>query len=124
MFSHFLSQAYLPQQTEGGVEIRGAAANQDQEQPDQVDPIATVTRVLPVQDHQERRHNEEEDIGDGVDELRDVRGEGVVVLTPVYRAGAPLQMAPHAHNHSTVSQLTSGLQVWKTQATEPGLYQE
>ena len=77
------------------MEIRGADANHYQEQPDEVDTIATVTRVLLVQDHQEGGHDEEEHIGDGVDKLGDVGREGVIVLTPVYRAGAPLQMAPH-----------------------------
>ena len=60
-----------------------------------MDTITTLPGVLLVQEHQEGRHYEEQHVGDGVDELRDVRGEGVVVLTPVYRAGAPLQMAPH-----------------------------
>lgn len=105
------------------MEIRGADANHYQEQPDEVDTIATVTRVLLVQDHQEGGHDEEEHIGDGVDELCDVRREGVVVLTPVYGTGPPLQMAPHTRNHSTILQVTSGLQV-ETLGTEPGLYQE
>ena len=65
-----------------------------------MDTITTVPGVLPVEEHQEGRHDEEEDVGDGVDELRDVRGEGVVVLTPVYRTGAPLQMAPHTGSQS------------------------
>ena len=78
------------------MEIGGAETHHHQEQPDQVDAIATVPGVLLVQDHQEGRHNEEQDVGDGVDELCDVRREGVVVLTPVYGAGAPLQMAPHS----------------------------
>ena len=95
-----LSPTYLPQQTESGVEIGGAETNHHQEQPDEVDAIATVPGVLLVEDHQEGRHNEEQHVGDGVDELCDVGREGVVVLTPVYRARAPLQMAPHTRSHS------------------------
>ena len=82
------------------MEIRGAETHHHQEQPDEVDAIATVPGVLLVQDHQEGRHDEEEHIGDGVDELCDVGREGVVVLTPVYRTGAPLQMAPHTGSQS------------------------
>ena len=51
--------------------------------------------VVLVQDHEEGRHDEEQDVGGGVDELGDVRGEGVVVLTPVNGTRAPLQMPPH-----------------------------
>ena len=61
-----------------------------------MDTITTVPGVLLVEEHEEGRHDEEEDIRDGVDELRDVGGEGVVLLTPVYGAGASLQMTPHA----------------------------
>ena len=51
--------------------------------------------VVLVQDHEEGRHDEEQDVGGGVDELGDVRGEGVVVLAPVDGTRAPLQMPPH-----------------------------
>ena len=43
---------------------------------------------------------QEEDVGGGVDELGDVRGEGVVVLTPVDGTRAPLQVPPHPGSHS------------------------
>ena len=74
-----------------------------------MDTITTVPGVLPVEEHEEGRHDEEEDVGDGVDELRDVGGEGVVLLTPVNGTRAPLQMTPHADS-SLFSRLTSGLQ--------------
>ena len=77
------------------MEIGRAETNNNQEKPDDVDTIATVPGVLLVEEHQEGRHDEEQHVGDGVDKLGDVGREGVIVLTPVYRAGAPLQMAPH-----------------------------
>ena len=57
--------------------------------------MSTVPRVVPVEDHEEGRHHQEEDVGGGVDKLRDVGGEAVVVLAPVDGAGAPLQVSPH-----------------------------
>ena len=57
--------------------------------------IAAVPRVVPVQDHEEGRHDQEEDVGGRVDELGDVGGEGVVILTPVDGTGAALQVSPH-----------------------------
>ena len=57
--------------------------------------IAAVPRVVPVQHHEEGRHDQEEDVGGRVDELGDVGGEGVVILTPVDGAGAALQVSPH-----------------------------
>ena len=56
--------------------------------------------VVPVQDHEEGRHDQEEDVGGGVDELGDVGGEGVVVLAPVDGTRAPLQVSPHLGSHS------------------------
>ena len=77
------------------MEVGGAGAHHHQEDPDEVDTIATVPGVVLVQEHQEGRHHEEEDIGDGVDELRNVGREGVVLLAPVDRTGASLQVFPH-----------------------------
>ena len=57
--------------------------------------VSAVPGVVLVQDHEEGRHDEEQDVGGGVDELGDVRGEGVVVLAPVDGTRAPLQMPPH-----------------------------
>ena len=54
-----------------------------------------MPRVVLVQDHEEGRHDQEEDVGGCVDELGDVGGEGVVVLTPVDGTRAPLQVSPH-----------------------------
>ena len=49
----------------------------------------------PVSDQAADGQSEEEDIGDGVDELRNVGREGVVLLAPVDRTGASLQVFPH-----------------------------
>ena len=51
--------------------------------------------IVPVKMHEEGRHDEEENVGDSVDELSNVGGEGVVLLTPVDRAGPPVKVAPH-----------------------------
>ena len=61
--------------------------------------IAAVPGVVPVQDHEEGRHDQEQDVGGGVDELGNVRGEGVVVLAPVDGTRAPLQVSPHLGSH-------------------------
>ena len=124
----FLCGTHLSQQTESSMEIGWAETNHYQEQPDDVDTIATVPGVIPVEDHQEGRHDEEQHVRDGVDELGDVRGEGVVVLTPVYGTGAPLQMAPHGSQYSSRSHIwsaklkISGIRLQSP--PEPGLYQE
>ena len=67
-----------------------------------MDTITTVPGVLPVKEHEEGRHDEEEDVGDGVDELRDVGGEGVVLLAPVDGARPTLQVPPHLPPSSLV----------------------
>jgi len=46
--------------------------------------------------HKNRRYEDEENVRHGVEELRDQRGEGVVLLAPVNRGAPPTQMAvPH-----------------------------
>ena len=67
------------------MEIGGAETHHHQEQPDQVDAIATVPGVLLVQDHQEGRHNEEQHVGDGINKLSNVWGEGVIVLQTEFK---------------------------------------
>ena len=47
-----------------------------------------------VEMNEEGRDDDEEDVGEGVDKLCNIRREGVVVLTPVHRAGAPGSMRP------------------------------
>ena len=43
---------------------------------------------------EEGGHDEEEDVGDSVDELSNVGREGIVLLTPVHRTGPPVSVAP------------------------------
>ena len=58
--------------------------------------------IVPVKMHEEGRHDEEENVGDSVDELSNVGGEGVVLLAPVDRAGPPVKVAPHLEDvHQT-----------------------
>ena len=78
------------------MEVCRADPHHYQQEPYQVDTVTTVSGVVLVKHHQEGRHHEEEYVGDCVDELRDVGGEGVVLLTPVNGTGAPLQVTPHA----------------------------
>ena len=66
-----------------------------------------MPRVVLVQDHEEGRHDQEEDVGGRVDELGDVGGEGVVVLTPVDGTRAPLQVSPHLGSLTRQSSLTT-----------------
>ena len=61
-----------------------------------------MSGVVSVQQHEEGRHHEEEHVGGGVDELRDVRGEGVVILAPVDGARPTLQVPPHLPPSSLV----------------------
>ena len=49
----------------------------------------------PVQEHEEGRHDQEDEVGDSVEELGDERREGVVLLAPVHGGAAPVQMAEH-----------------------------
>ena len=58
--------------------------------------------VVAVEEHEEGRHHEEEHVGGGVDELGDVRGEGVVLLAPVDGARPALQVPPHLAPRSLV----------------------
>ena len=64
--------------------------------------MSAVFGVVSVQQHEEGRHHEEEHVGGGVDELRDVRGEGVVLLAPVDGARPTLQVPPHLPPSSLV----------------------
>ena len=57
--------------------------------------FSTVLGIVSVKMNEEGRHYEEEDVGHGVDELSNVGGEGVVVLTPVNRTGPPANVTPH-----------------------------
>ena len=67
------------------MEIGWAETNYNQKQPDDVDTIATVPGVLLVQNHQEGRHNEEQHVGDGINKLSNVWGEGVIVLQTEFK---------------------------------------
>ena len=69
--------------------------------------MPAVLGVVAVEEHEEGRHHEEEHVGGGVDELGNVRGEGVVVLAPVDGAGAALQVSPHLPGSLTPGDLTS-----------------
>ena len=64
--------------------------------------MSAVFGVVSVQQHEEGRHHEEEHVGGGVDELGDVRGEGVVILAPVDGARPTLQVPPHLPPSSLV----------------------
>ena len=96
------------------MKIGGAEPNNNEQKPDHVNSctnstcahlyifiklykltIAAVSCVVLVEDHEEGRHDQEENVGGGVDELGDVGGEGVVVLTPVDGTRAALQVLPH-----------------------------
>ena len=57
-----------------------------------------MSSIVPMKMHEEGRHDEEENVGDSVDELCNVGGEGVVLLTPVNRAGPPVKVAPHLNS--------------------------
>ena len=77
------------------MEICRAGTNNNQKTPDDMDTSTTVTGVVSVEQHQKGWHNEEQDVGCGVDELCYVGREAVVLLAPVNGAGAPLKMFPH-----------------------------
>ena len=78
------------------MEVGGAGPHHYQQEPDEVDTVTTVPGVVLVQEHQEGRHHQEKHVGDGVDELRDVGREGVVVLAPVDGTGPSLEVSPHS----------------------------
>ena len=46
--------------------------------------------------HEEGRHDEEEEVGHGVDELSNVGRESIVLLAPVNGAGSSVKVAPHS----------------------------
>lgn len=48
-----------------------------------MNPMTTVTGVISMEKHQKWRHYEEQNVGGGVDKLRNVGREGVVLLAPV-----------------------------------------
>ena len=52
-----------------------------------------------VEVDEEGRDDDEENVGDCVDKLSDVWGEGVVILAPVYRAGPPGSVLPVKERH-------------------------
>ena len=54
-----------------------------------------MSGIVLVKMHEERRHDEEENVGDGVDKLCNVWREGVVLLAPVNGTGPPVKVAPH-----------------------------
>ena len=58
--------------------------------------------------NEEGRDDDEEDVGEGVDKLCNIRREGVVVLTPVDRTGAPLSVDPLQGVHPPGYQLGTG----------------
>ena len=60
--------------------------------------------------HEEGRHDEEEKVRHGVDELSNVGREGVVLLTPVNGAGPWVEVAPHARSMITVHSLSTILE--------------
>ena len=61
--------------------------------------------IIPVKIHEEGRHDEEEKVGHGVDELSNVGREGVVLLTPVDGAGPWVEVAPHYRSIITAHSL-------------------
>ena len=58
--------------------------------------LSTVSCIVPVKIHEEGRHDEEEEVGHGVDELSNVGRESIVFLTPVNGAGSSVEVAPHS----------------------------
>ena len=52
--------------------------------------------------HEEGRHDEEEKVGHGVDELSNIGREGVVLLAPVNGAGPWVEVVPHTRSIITV----------------------
>ena len=58
--------------------------------------LSTVSCIVPVKIHEEGRHDEEEEVGHGVDELSNVGRESVVLLAPVNWAGPSVEVTPHS----------------------------
>ena len=58
-----------------------------------------MSSIWLVEVDEEGRDDDEEDVGEGVDKLCNVGGEGVVVLAPVHGAGAPGGMLPVEERH-------------------------
>ena len=56
-----------------------------------------LTRVRLVEVHEEGWHDEEERVGDRVEELGDEGAEGVVLLAPVHRRAPPQKVVPQHH---------------------------
>ena len=56
------------------------------------------TRVGLVEVHEEWWHDEEECVGDRVEELCDEGAEGVVLLAPVHRRAPPQKVVPQHHH--------------------------
>ena len=69
------------------MEISWAEPHNNEEEPDNVDTTPTMSGVLLVQVHQEGGQHDEEDVGDGVDELCNMWGEVIILFTPVNRTG-------------------------------------
>ena len=80
------------------MKISRADPNNHEQQPDNMDPLPTVYNITSVEVHQQGGHQDEEDVGDSVDELCNVWRECVVFLTPVYRAGARGKVERHLAN--------------------------
>ena len=49
--------------------------------------------------YEEGREDEEEYVGEGVDKLCNVGGEGIVLLTPVHRTRASVSVLPVKQRH-------------------------
>ena len=54
-----------------------------------------------MQEHEEGRHDQEDEVGHGVEELGDERGEGVVLLAPVHGRAPPAHRQRHPHDKQT-----------------------
>ena len=85
------------------MKISRADPHNHEQQPDNMDPLPTVGDITSVEVHQQGGHQDEEDVGDSVDELCNVWREDVVFLTPVNGAGARGKVGRHLAimRHST-----------------------
>ena len=85
------------------MKISRADPHNHEQQPDNMDPLPTVCNITSVEVHQQGGHQDEEDVGDSVDELCNVWREDVVFLTPVNGAGARGKVGRHLAimRHST-----------------------
>ena len=74
----------------------------------------TLTRVGLVEVHEEWWHDEEEGVGDRVEELCDEGAEGVVLLAPVHRRAPPQKVVPQHRRVGLASPLPprSALKPW------------